>query len=308
MLPIYNPGHVRIDFDDRRLLANAGLILVATPALRHFPRSRGHSPTPKSTATRTLWVEWGFRLFPRRGAWYTEGRWLACGPDFNFQGDSTRMRPRQALDIYLADYKDRQGGTLDLMEVFQQVRDSFGVTRALYPGSYVHVTPSLVFPQVIYVDSLKGISEAFADSRLLEYINSHKNYRGEAFIKCYQQDYESWNAEPEESFDLLISLNAGFISQAAKRFLRPSGLLLINDGHYDARRAYTDPDYRLLGGFSGEDFRLDTSEDSLSAYFKTVSGIPLTLEMVEADAKRPPSKARFSPAVSPEAYLFEKKG
>ena len=182
------------------------------------------------------------------------------------------MRPRQALDIYLADYKDRQEGTLNLMEVFQQVRDNFGVTRALYPGSYVHVTPSLVFPQVVYVDSLKGISEAMADSRLLEYVKSHKSYPEEAVIRCYQQDYLNWNAEPEESFDLLISLNAGFISQAVKRFLRPSGLLLVNDGHYDARRAYTDPDYRLLGGFSGEDFRLDTSEDSLSAYFKTVRG------------------------------------
>ena len=46
MLPQYNPDHVHIDFDDHRLLANAGLIPVATPALRHCPGSRAHLPTP----------------------------------------------------------------------------------------------------------------------------------------------------------------------------------------------------------------------------------------------------------------------
>ena len=218
------------------------------------------------------------------------------------------MRPRQALDIYLANYKDRQGGEHNLLEVFQQVRDRFGVTRALYPGSYIHITPALVFPQVIFVDSLKGICEALADSRLLEYVDSHKSYPEEALIRCHQQAYQSWNAEPEESFDLLISLNAGFISQAVKRFLRPGGLLLANDGHYDARRAFIDPDYRLMGGFSRGEFRPDTSVDTLSSYFKTARGSPLTLEMVEADARRPPSKARFNPVVSPIAYLFEKRG
>ncbi len=53
------------------------------------------------------------------------------------------MRPRQALDTYLANYKDRQREEDNLLELFQQVRDRFGVTRALYPGSYVHITPAL---------------------------------------------------------------------------------------------------------------------------------------------------------------------
>ena len=195
----------------------------------------------------------------------------------------------------------------DLLTVFRQVRERFGGARALYPGSYLHITPSLVFPQVCYVDSLKGIGEALADPGLLEYVNSHKNYPEDALIRCYQQDYQVSIAEPEESVDLLISLNAGFISQAVKRLLRPGGLLLVNDGHYDARRAYTDPDYQLLGGFEGESLRLETSDDTRSAYFKTAKGTPLTSEMVEADATRPPSRARFKPAKSAEVYLFRKE-
>lgn len=216
------------------------------------------------------------------------------------------MQPHRALDIYLADYRDRHGGEHDLLSVFQQVRGRFGVVRALYPGSYVHITPSLVFPQVCYVDSLKGIGEAFADPRLLEYVHSHKSYPEDAVIRCCQQDYQRSIAEAEESFDLLISLNAGFISQAAKRFLRPEGLLLVNDGHYDARRAYTDLDYVLLGVFKGGTINLGTTEDPLSAYFTTAKGTPLTLEMVEDDARRPPSRAKFKPAKSATAYLFKK--
>ena len=213
---------------------------------------------------------------------------------------------QQALDIYLADYRDRQGGDFDLLTVFRQVRDEFGGGRVLYPGSYLHVTPSMVFPLVCYADSLRGIEEALAAPCLLDYVNSHREYQEEAIIRRYQQDYESFNAEPEESFDLLISLNAGLISQACKRFLRPGGLLLVNDGHYDARRAHTDRDYQLLGGFEGENLLLETSEDKLTAYFKTAKGIPLTLEMVESDVGRPPSRARFKPGQSAEIYLYQK--
>ncbi len=217
------------------------------------------------------------------------------------------MRPRQALDLYLADYKDRPGGIHDLLTVFQQVRDSFGGVRALYPGSYLHITPSLVFPQVCYVDSLKGIGEALADPTLLAYVNRHKSYPEAAQIWSYQEDYYNFNAEPESSFDLLISLNAGFISQAGKRFLRSGGLLLANDEHYDARRAWVDPDYQLLGvlpGETGEHLRLRTAEDQLSGYFKANKGAPLTPEMVESDAKRSPSRARFKPVKTAAAYLF----
>ena len=216
------------------------------------------------------------------------------------------MRPLKALYIYLANYRDRQGGDFDLMTVFQQIRGKFGGARVLYPGSYLHITPSLVFPMVCFVDSLKGIEEALAAPSLLEYVNRYKGYRENPIVRPYQQDYEVFDAEPEESFDLLVSLNAGLISQACKRFLRPGGLLLVNDEHYDARRAHIDPDYRLIGGFEGENLRLETSEDKLSAYFESAKGIGLTPEMVEADLGRPPSRARFKPVKPAEAYLYQK--
>ena len=122
-------------------------------------------------------------------------------------------------------------------------------------------------------------------------------------IWSYQQDYRTFTSEPEASFDLLISLNAGLISQACKHFLAPDGLLLVNDEHYDARRAFVDPDYLLIAVFVGENLSTETSESTLAAYFRTARGTPLTRDMVESDAHRPPSRARFKPSKSAPVYL-----
>ena len=214
------------------------------------------------------------------------------------------MNPSEALSLYLRDYNDKDGRGDSLLRIFQKIRSVFDCRRVLYPGSYLHITPSLVFAEVCYVDSLRNIVRAFADPALLEYVNRHKDYPQEAKMWCHEEDYSRLKTEPPESFDLLISLNAGFISQACKNFLRPGTLLLANDGHYDASRAYVDPDYQLIGAFEGQ--KLTTSAEELSSCFRTAKGEYLTLEMVEANSQRPPSKARFRPAQQASAYFFRK--
>ncbi len=216
------------------------------------------------------------------------------------------MPTRSPLDTYKAQYLDGPGSVNDMPEVFGQVRREFHVERALYPGSYLHVTPSLFFPEVCYVDSLAGIAVALADPDLQGYVTDHKHYPRIPNIRCYQDDYHTFNSEPEESFDLLISLNAGDVSQACKRFLPSGGLLLVNDEHYDARRAFVDPDYVLCAAFAGEGLQMETSEIKLASYFKTALGKPLTPEMVESDAPGPPSRARFKPTQRAAVYLFKK--
>ena len=215
------------------------------------------------------------------------------------------MRRKQALDTYLADYRHKHDGLHDLLWAFRLVEENFDCRRVLYPGSYLHVTPSLVFPEVCYVDSVRGIAAALASPDLLEYVSNHREYLEDARIGCYEEDYTSFDSEPHASFDLLISLNAGFVSQACRSFLKPGGLLLVNNGHYDAARAHVDPGYRLIGALDGGKLLLKSSHPDLSSHFRTVKGEALTLEMVEADAKRPPSRARFMPSQEMEAYLFQ---
>lgn len=216
------------------------------------------------------------------------------------------MRNHGALEAYLARYGKRSGRQPNLLQIFRHIRDEFGCRRALYPGSYLHVTPSLVFPTVCYVDSLKSLSQALSDPELLGYIDSLKSYGENAELRCYEQDYQGFDAEPPASFDLLISLNAGFVSQEARGYLRPGGLLLANDEHHDARRAFTDSDYRLVGAFEKETLRLARSEEELAGYFRLEGGTNITAEMVAADSGRPPSRATYQPKISAEAYLFQK--
>ena len=217
------------------------------------------------------------------------------------------MRIRNPLDTYRANYLNGPGCCDGLAPVFRKVRDEFDVQQVLYPGSYLHITPSLFFPSVCYVDSLEGIANALADPELRRYVADHRDYPEAPEIWCYQQDYRTFHSEPESSFDLLISLNAGLVSQAGKRFLASGGLLLVNDEHYDARHAFVDPDYILSAVFTGESLRMETSESKLAAYFKTARGTPMTREMVESDVNRSPSRARFKPAKSAAVYLFRKR-
>jgi hypothetical protein len=126
----------------------------------------------------------------------------------------------------------------------------------------------------------------------------------DAEVQCYHEDYCGFKPEPEESFGLLISLSADFISQASKHFLNLGDLLLVKDSHYDARRAYVDSDYQLLGAFEGESHFLGTSEQELAAYFQSTKGKSLILEMVEACARRLPSTAPFKLAQASGGLSF----
>ena len=217
------------------------------------------------------------------------------------------MSPISPLDIYKDSYEKNSKGNGGIYSALLQISREFTVRRVLYPGSYVDITPSLFFPHVVYVDALSGIADLMADSILQEHIAQNKLYQEKADIRCYQQDYHTFNAEPDETFDLLISLNAGLVSQACKQFIDSGGLLLANDEHYDARRAFVDSDYLLVGAFNRENRNVTTFESELSSYFKTASGVTLTLAMVESDLSKPPSRARFRPSESAAMFLFKKQ-
>ena len=40
--------------------------------------------------------------------------------------------------------------------LFRELNKKYKIRKVFYPGSYVHITPSLIFPNVVYADSYKN--------------------------------------------------------------------------------------------------------------------------------------------------------
>ncbi len=168
----------------------------------------------------------------------------------------------------------------EMVELFENLASRFDIRNALYPGSFVHVTPSLVFPRVVYVDSTKKAPAFFKDPGVLVFIKERKTYPGDPELLFYPQDYTKPFPEPEASFDLLISLYAGFVSQAGKPYLRSGGILLANSSHGDVSMASIDPDYEFIGVINRRGNRYLFSEKNLDAYFVPKRDVQVTRDLL----------------------------
>ena len=179
------------------------------------------------------------------------------------------------LDLYNKYFVERQ---FERLELFQLIADEFDVQRVLYAGSFVHVTPSFVFPFVVYVDNDKQANKFFMTPDLQEFIDERKIYAQDTSFRFHFADYRDGFDEKEESFDLLISQYAGFVGQYCKPFLMKGGLLLVNNSHGDAGVAAIDKDYQLVAGFSLRNGRYKVSKSNLDGYFIPKSSVQLTKE------------------------------
>ncbi|HKJ38938.1 MAG TPA: class I SAM-dependent methyltransferase [Anaerolineales bacterium] len=167
-------------------------------------------------------------------------------------------------DLYRKFFIDRDFERLDL---FQLIAEKYHIQRALYAGSFVHVTPSFVIPDVVYVDNDNGAKKFFADSKYREFVAQQKSYSQDAKITFHFADYRDRFDERDNSFDLLISQYAGFVGQYCKRYLKKGGLLLANNSHGDAGVAAIDKDYQLTAVVSLRNGKYRISEDKLEEYF-----------------------------------------
>ncbi len=201
--------------------------------------------------------------------------------------------------LYKQYFIDRSDERVDL---FRKLAEQFGVRSALYPGSFVQISPSFVIPRVVYVDSDRRIPRFFGDPAVQEYVESRKEYGESPEIRYHHQSYEDDIGEPPGNFDLLISQYAGFISAACKRYLKRGGLLVANDSHGDASMARIDPDFELVAAIDrrGEKFSVKTSD--LDRYFLPKRPVEITAELLR---QRGRGIGYTTPASS---YLFRKIG
>jgi hypothetical protein len=210
--------------------------------------------------------------------------------------------PSSALQQYLTAYRGINDWHL---YAFRLIAQRYAPQRVLYPGSWNHVTPSLIFSYVVYIELSTRIEQQFEDSALKEYIHDHAEYPQRPQLLFHQADYRSGLEILENSFDLLLSLSAGLISRDCQHYLTPQGYLLVNNAHHDASLAYVDPAYTLIGVFPITTRYIDTPS-TIHNYFHTTQNTPLTRDMVQDNLQRPPSKARYKLKHTIPLYLFQK--
>ena len=210
--------------------------------------------------------------------------------------------PSKALKKYLKNYRGIDDPHLDALRL---IKRKWKVERVLYPGSWIHLTPSLVFPHVVYVDFFAEMKSIFADSKLLKYIEIHSETISKPIIKFHIADYREQIGEQLESFDLLISLSSGFVSQSCGSFLCKGGLLFVNNEHYDASMAYVDPSFLPIGVFI-QTGKLIEKTQMIEEYFLTNKGQAFTIEMIKENSKKSPSKAKYKLKKRALFYLFQK--
>ena len=168
------------------------------------------------------------------------------------------------LQLYKEHFVDKKFERLDLFLLLNKIYD---IKCVLYPGSFVHVTPSFVFPKTVYVDTDKRTLKFFADSRVVQFISKEKKYNQDPKVSFRFADYRKSLELPTESFDLLISQYAGIISKYCKRFLKIDGLLLVNNSHADATMAFLDDDFELIAVITLRDGKYKYSSDNLDLFF-----------------------------------------
>lgn len=186
-------------------------------------------------------------------------------------------RMNEIIHEYL-DYVKKVG---DRSRLYKHVSQRYGITSAVYPGSHIDITPSLFIPDVTYIDNFKGTVRFFRDlAPIMEYVNDHKRYGGPCSITFFGSDYDQQLDIAKT--DLIISQYAGFVGQAAKRYLKGNGILLCNDSHGDATLAYVDRDYELIGV---TDAASTIQESGLESYFKLPRAKEIDIDTVRKTMK-----------------------
>lgn len=183
-------------------------------------------------------------------------------------------------------------------ELFKLIQKEFDVQKALYPGSFAHITPSFYMQEVVYMDMDKRCQKFFSEPQTEAYIQLKKAYKEDAIYRFYEGDFSNPIDEQDNYFDLLISQYSGFISKYCSRYLRQNGILLVNDSHGDATVAFTSGNFDLIGVIDDE---VAINSEGLDEYFRFSRKKTIDIEDVLKKMKGPKYKKMAS------SYVFRKK-
>ncbi len=195
--------------------------------------------------------------------------------------------------------QDREQG--DRWRLFTAVAGSVHAERVLYPGSFVDIAPSFVFPSVTYIDTDKRAAKFFDDVHgVRAIVAAHDGAPASPDITFRHADYTSELGLEPESFDLLVSLYAGFVSEACTEYLRVGGTLLVNPSHGDAAMASIDPRYRLAAVVKARSGTYRIAADRLENHLVPKKPIEITPAMLHERGRG------IAYTTAPFAYLFQR--
>ncbi|NMO16282.1 class I SAM-dependent methyltransferase [Pyxidicoccus fallax] len=189
------------------------------------------------------------------------------------------------------------GHQLERTGLFALLRETWPAAHTvLYPGCFLHVTPSFFYQHVVYVDRNELARDFFADVEgVRRLISARRQYRQDAHVRFLEQDYTTPLPLPEASFDLLLALYAGGISRACHKYLKPGGLLLTNDHHGDAAEAASEKTLELVAVVTERRGHFEFRTEDLSGF------------LVPKEPGRPHSRGGSGYVRSADAYLFRRK-
>ncbi len=185
--------------------------------------------------------------------------------------------------------------------LFRELNRKYDIKNVFYPGSHVHISPSLIFSNVTYADSFRNTYIFFEDKETYEFIDKNKEYTEEPNIRFYQQDYNNPFIELNKEFDLVISQYAGFVGQATKPYLKKGGLLVCNNSHGDASMASLDRSFELIAVYKRKtDNKFSITDNNLMEYLQPKKGAQPSKEKLMKTMKG------IAYTKSPSGYIFKK--
>ena len=156
---------------------------------------------------------------------------------------STRQGPGRHSAPSWSSYRGSIG---DRSGLFGALSMAWHPAKALYPGSYLDLSPSTAIPSVTYVDTDRRAARYFADDALVAAeLQGRRLPDAGTDIAFLHADYATPLPIPPAGFDLLISLYAGPVWEHCRQYLSPQGRFLANTSHGDASLAALDPTLRL---------------------------------------------------------------
>jgi hypothetical protein len=174
--------------------------------------------------------------------------------------DNPRQDPRPRSAPSWATYRTSIG---DRAGLFGALSATWHPERALYPGSYLDLSPSTAIPSVTYVETDRRAARYFGDRSLVAAELEGRTRPGAGTdVSFLPLDFTRPLPLPAAGFDLLVSLYAGRVWDHCRRHLSPGGLLLANTSHGDASLAALDPGLHLVAAVHQRDgaYRLDTED------------------------------------------------